>query len=138
MSIDTLLVVTAWRLRAHLGASADSTHASDEEAIAALIESEHRAARHQLPMFAASRYSRCAHTDPSGSRCQFLAVTAPVYGWLCRNPQVPVIYQDACWPFIGALCARHVGHLIVPPAAWWPASEVAVEADQEAMWYAAV
>lgn len=123
MSINDLLAETACRLRWYLGSSADEKHATDEEAILALIQAEHQAAQHQLPMWAASRHTQCAHTNPTGHRCQAQAITPPVYGWLCRNPNARVIYRRACWPFIGALCQQHVSHLIVPPASWWPVEQ---------------
>lgn len=119
MTIEELLSETAWRLRAYLGSSADARYATDEEAITALQEAAHQAALHQLPMFAASRYSQCAYTDPSGSRCQAQVATPPLYGFLCRNPNAP-LYRDACQIFIGGLCTCHLAHLIVPPASWWP------------------
>ena len=129
MTIDVFLMETAWRLRAYLGRAADRAH-TDAEALAALQEAEHQAARYQLPQFAASRYRRCAHTDPAGCQCQALAITPVLYGFLCRNPAAP-IYQDACWPFIGGLCARHTAHLIVPPTSWWPQEMGALCAERQ-------
>lgn len=117
MVITDFFSQTAWRLRAYLPQS--TTDDTEEAFFHDLRVAEHQAALHQLPIFAASRYSQCAYTDPSGSRCQMQAGTPPLYGFLCHRPNAPV-YQDSCQVFVGGLCTCHLAHLIVPPASWWP------------------
>lgn len=123
MSVEMLISSTAWRLRDLLGSSVDEQRASLDEAFAALFQAEQIATRYQLPALASVH--RCVYSAPWGGHCRARAVTPEIHGFLTINPDNPKMLPDylECWPFTGRLCVRHLGHLVVPPDAWWPIEE---------------
>jgi len=120
MSVEMLISETAWRLRSLLGSAVDERRATLEQAFSALFQAERIATRYQLPERAC--HTRCAYVAPWGGHCRARSCTPEIHGFLTinpDNPKVPPNYLE-CWPFTGRLCVRHLGHLVVPPDAWWP------------------
>jgi hypothetical protein len=98
---------------------AASARVSQAEALAALAEAERCCSRWLLPERAQS--VSCAYSWPGHGRCQAAGVTPEIHGFLMcdPNPHSRPGRLD-CWTFTGRLCTQHLGHLVMPPASWWP------------------
>jgi hypothetical protein len=98
---------------------AASARVSQQEALAALAEAERCCTSWLLPARAQSL--QCAYSWPGHGRCQASGITPEIHGFLMcdPNPHSRPGRLD-CWTFTGRLCARHLAHLVMPPASWWP------------------
>lgn len=103
---------------------------SREEALAALAEAERLCSRWLLPERAQSL--QCAYSWPGHTRCRESGVTPEIHGFLMcdPNPHRRPGRLD-CWAFTGRLCGRHLAHLVIPPASWWPEEPPSAQATRE-------